>query len=586
MPALFALVGLVSSAVAAVPAVPSRQIPPAVLVELQQLENRFELALASDCDAERCFSRGCAYVDHAVADQPRSTSLPGLGMEAGPGSVASQEFLTQARCSFAHERTEESKDVQTLVRRLESKLSSGWTVVSVDNEVLQPLAPYMRDKPEPVVEEDPEEATEEVLPPEEEVDPWTSRIAGRELWASLLPHFYWMIGLFLVSLFGTLLIWAWRRVGQASFEEQALLATLGQAGPEATPTVEVEGGSEEELQAEADRAFVVEQDALWRARLSVLEAEGPDAELHALTRDLLRAGDLPLLAKAVLHFPETFPRAFPIGGDVAKPKLELAEYLKTVDAAALPADADFFRALNRHALAAALSASGLADLIGRLPPRLGALLFALAPTAEQVELSPLLSPPVIAGLCEQLLRSNRMDPSETAALFQVLGAEGSAESLAASLGEVSDRGAAFDAVGALSVLLPRLPRSTRDELFVGALRRFQGTLPSWHRGIFLPDMLFALSDEARVDLLLEVDVEGLAAWVSLLDGDERRNLLNTVPESLRNSLLAVSSFPSRARQLAQAERGRRELARAFQRQLGRAGLSFEEVVLAGASGAP
>ena len=55
--------------------VPDRQIPPSVINEVRLLENRFDIALGVDCDAERCFSKGCTYVDHAVADRPRSTGL-------------------------------------------------------------------------------------------------------------------------------------------------------------------------------------------------------------------------------------------------------------------------------------------------------------------------------------------------------------------------------------------------------------------------------------------------------------------------------------------------------------------------------
>ena len=64
--------GLISVSLAAEPSgVPSRTIPGSVLVELQSLENRFELALAQDCAVDQCYSNGCAYVDHAVADQPQ-----------------------------------------------------------------------------------------------------------------------------------------------------------------------------------------------------------------------------------------------------------------------------------------------------------------------------------------------------------------------------------------------------------------------------------------------------------------------------------------------------------------------------------
>ena len=57
---------------------PNSEIPATVLGELRMLENDFELALSQDCDAARCFSKGCTYVSHSVADRPRAASMPGL----------------------------------------------------------------------------------------------------------------------------------------------------------------------------------------------------------------------------------------------------------------------------------------------------------------------------------------------------------------------------------------------------------------------------------------------------------------------------------------------------------------------------
>ena len=70
----------------------------------------------------------------------------------------------------------------------------------------------------------------------------------------------------------------------------------------------------------------------------------------------------------------------------------------------------------------------------------------------------------------------------------------------------------------------------------------------------------------------------LAAWLLLQDPDGRAKLLSNVPASLRASLSAYTVFPSKARQLALAARGRQDLARGFQRQLARAGTSFVRVV--------
>src|SRR5690606_29935540 len=142
----------------------------------------------------------------------------------------------------------------------------------------------------------------------------------------------------------------------------------------------------------------------------------------------------------------------------------------------------------------------------------------------------------------------------------------------------------FDATGALSVLLPAVTPSDMGELFGRALRRFGGSLPDWYRGILLPDMLLELSDEARADLLLEVDVEALAAWQSLLDTVTSERVFAAAPRSLRTSLRAASVFASRAQQLALAERGRRELAAGFQARLARENLSFEQVVRSMAAG--
>ncbi len=602
----FAVVAiLLSGAFAQTPRVPSRQIPPSVLVELQLLENRFELALSTDCDADRCFSKGCAYMDHAVADQPRSASMPGLGQEAGPGSGISQEYLTQARCSFAHEKALESSDVQALVRRLQAKLSSGWTVVSVTNEVLQPLPPYLREPPEPEAEDELEvEDLPAIETPEVEPPAWSAAVAGRELWSALLPHFFWMIGLGLVTLAGLLAIWAWRRVGVVSPEEQALLAQLAQPEGDGATSPDAKDAAVVADDTDADQGFVEQQEAAWQARLEALDADHPDPELSALIRGLLRSGDIPLLAKAVLHFPESFPAAFPQGGDVASAKLELAAYLETADVDALPSDRELFESLNRHALSAALvtqadarivrslhedyGAAGIVEIIGRLSARVGALLFALAPLEEQHEVARLLAPRKVWEMAEQLLRSNRMDPNETEHLFTVLGAAQGDRPQPAVVEalEVSDRGAAFDAAGALSVLLPRLAPNQRAALFAGALQRFEGSLPTWYRGILVADMVLVLSDEARADLLLEVDGEVLAAWLSFLDADAKRALLAGAPASLRASVDSFAGFSSRARQLSLAARGRRELARGLQRQLVRARIPFEAVVGPTAAGDP
>lgn len=574
-PLLFAMI-VGASAQEAQP--PRRAIPPSVLAELAAVEDRFERAVATDCHAPRgaadappravCFSRGCTYVAHAVADRPQAASLPGLGGEPGPGSVEPQAWLTQARCSFAHEDFLDPTEVQALAQRLETKVTVGWTVVSVGSAPL----PALR-APEP-----PETVAPEPAPPPPPT-PWT-----RELWTTLLDDVPWMVAVVLGTLAITALIWAWRRVGRISPEERALWAEL-ERGPEVP-------SDPPEAPPEADA--VLEMAESWRRKL---DGE-PPPEVRGMLRDLLRARELPLLAKAVLTFPETLPRAFPSGGDVAEAKLELAAFLRTVDTAALPSDAELFAALRRHALSAAIAtqrdaeivrslresfgAAGLVGLVQRVSPRAGALVFALAPGDAQHEMVRLLPQPLLASLTQMLLRSNRMDPTEAAHLFEVLQAAGRDEPLPVgpSGHEISDHGDPFDAAGALSTLLPRLAPADRAALLTEALDRFGGSLPAWYADILIPDMLLELPDEARADLLLGIEVEPLAAWLSLADEEAREQILARAPGALKTSVRAVGAFPSRTRQVALAERCRRDLARGVQVQLGRTHRTFEQVIRA------
>ena len=568
-------------AVAQEPGPPRRLIPPSLLVDLVGVEDRFDLALATDCAAGMCQSKGCSYVAHTLADRPPSASLPGLGNEAGPSSTAdAQAWLTQARCEFAYEGSLDAEYVQALSRRLGTRTSGGYTTVSVSGQALPPLPPPVA---EPVVEPVPE--PEPPPPP-----PEPSLL--RDLWSTLLDDLPWMLGLILGTACATALIWGWRRLGRETIEEKAMLAEIAREGAEPLQA-DVESTDAPEPPPPPIDENVAVQLAGWRMRVAAIDPLRPDPGLQAMLRDLLRAGELPLLARAVLAFP-SLPAAFPAGGDIAASKLALAEYLKTADVAALPSDAELVRALNRHSSSAALAsqtdaevvrslreefgAGGLVTLIDGVSARAGALLFALAPPEAQQELVHLLEPGKMAAMAEQLMRSNRMDPAETEYLFAVLRQGPGVDMPTAAPADVSDRGFAFDAAGALSTLLPHLAQEDLAALLGRALDRFGGSLPSWYAEILVPDMLFALDAEARADLLLGADAESMAAWLSLQDSSVTERLLADAPNALRASIRSAPVSPSRARQLATAERGRRDLARDFQAQIARNRMRFEDVV--------
>lgn len=584
MAALFLLIPLV----AAEP--PRRQVPAAVLADVRTLQSRFEQALAMDCDAARCFSKGCNYVAHTVADRPRTTSLPGLGSDPGPGSVEPQAFLTQAQCAFTYEDTVAAEDVQALTRRLQLKVSQGWTTVTVAAQPLQALPDYVRTTPESEPESD---TPPEPVPAPEPPPPWTTEVAVQELWDTLLPHFAWMIAVVLGTLSLTTLIWAWRRVGQTSLEEQAFLAQLSQETSEAAP----DGNATAVVPQEDEiAAFVAAQQAAWSARMA-----DADPAISALAEELLRAGDLPLLAKAVLRFPQTLPAAFPNDGELGASKLALADYLKTMPADALPDDATFFEALNRHAMAAtvisqddaqlfrtlreAFGTVGMVTLIGDLPDRLGALLFVLSSMTEQREMVALMLEPQRAALASQLLRSNRMDPRETDALLSVLDAVRRGQPLTDLPSEmpISDRGMRVDAAGALSILLPNISQQPRSALLEDALSRFQRALPAWYHDILYADMVLFLPAESRTDLLLGLDVTLLNAWLAVQSDAARAALLHGAPNALLASTGAAPATPNNQQMLLAVE-GRRALAKGLHLYRSRAGIPLEAVLLS--KGAP
>lgn len=554
---------------------PARHVPPSVLGEVRAIEQRFEIALAADCPAPRCAPRGCAYLDHAVADQPRAASLPGLGEEAGPGSAPEQAWLTQANCSFAYEGEMAAADAAALARRLSVKLSGSWTAVRVEPKLLEALPLGLTE-----VEEVPPE-----VPPEAPA-PWSP---WRELWAALLPHFFWMVGVLLVTFAASLLIWAWRRVGQPSVEERMLLAELASAPPAETPVAPT---SSEEATAPDAAAYVEAQGRAWEARLAAFDPAHPDPELQYLSGALLREGARPLLAKAMLRFPATFHATFPQDGALATAKLELAAFLQEVDPAALPSEEALFRALEPRALAAALTAqsdaqvmaslrddfgaAGLISLSAQVSPRAGALLLVLAPPELAAEVVRMLSLERAEGLAAALMISNRVSPVERGYLHEVVSAARLGATLppAPAPTQGRDQGAPIDAEGVLSLLLEALPTVRREALFGVALQAGVGALPAWMRGVLVPEWLLLLADETRADLFLSVAVGPLAAWLALRPDDTRERLLSGAPNALRAAL----SAPLGERLHARAREGQRALSAALVQELNRSHRTFESVV--------
>ncbi len=589
--------------------VPEKHIPGSVLMELRAVESQFDLYLGRDCAPERCASKGCVYRDHAVVDLPRNSSLPGLPNEQGLGSVPAQEYLTKVYCEFAHEKSVPLKDVQSLQKRLEQRLSKGWLNVTVGRSILEPISPGLAISPPPLPEATP------VVKPEPKVEPappqkWEPELALRELWVTLLPHFAWMIAVLLATLATLSVIWGLRRVGKESLEEKALAAQLlanppkpiaAELKPEDDPSKKEvkEGQVLDALPAGEDpHAFVAEQQRVWSQRVSEADLGKDEGGVVELLRAWLGAREYDLLAKAILVFGDRLSLAFSSDGEYAVRKVEFADYLRNLDESRLPSDAEFFKKLNQHAIASSLLAqadaeiyrslreefgsAGVANLVEQLPPRNGALLFAVVPADCQLDVARILSRERRLQVAEQLLASNRINRADREHMFQTLDAARSGKPFPKAplpaAHEIADRGREVDAAGALSVLLQYVDVQDRKALFDAALTRSSGVYPGWYDSILFPDMLMKLPQELRTDLLLEVDLKSLAGWASVQPATFQAPFMAGLSNTMQQALKANQGFQSRTEQWHLAASGREQLVQAMKKQLSRGRVSFSAMV--------
>jgi hypothetical protein len=591
------------------PIVPDKHIPPTVLMELRSLENQFDLALGRDCAIERCVSKGCVYQDHTVVDIPRNTSLPGLNQNEGLGSVPPQEYLTQAHCDFVHEKSVAARDVQALVKRLEQRLSKGWLRVTVGRQILEPISPSLRESPpeKPAVEKPAPPPPAPPVPVVEAKPTWQSDVALRELWLTLLPHFWWMLGVVFFACAVAFLIWAARRVGRESIEEKAMLAQLESEKnssipiPIASSDTSVSTGPPVATIAPPGEAFVAEQKARWTQRIQSASTEAPDSATNEVVsgvlRDWLKAERFDLLAKANLQFGENISASLPVDGALAQRKVEFSHYLKTLDVATLPSDEDFFRALNHEAISSSVlsqsdamsfhglreefGSEGIVQLIQTLPARFGALLFGMISNDSQREVARMLSDDARFEMAAALLTSRRIAQGERAYLFSALNAARAGRPLpspaAIEKHDTVDRGYEFDGPLAVSEVMPFLESNQRKHLFDEALGRANGAFPSWYEEILYPQMLSNLAPELCTDLLLQIDSKRLSAWISLQNALWQQGFLGKLPTSLQNALASNGQFASSLDRTRQAQAARRDLSAAVQQLVSNGKTTFSEL---------
>jgi hypothetical protein len=126
--------------------------------------------------------------------------------------------------------------------------------------------------------------------------------------------------------------------------------------------------------------------------------------------------------------------------------------------------------------------------------------------------------------------------------------------------------------------LPHISSEDRSRLFATALNYHGGTAPQWYENIVFGHMLSNLPDEIRNDLLLEVDVHGLAAWLQRQTPNWRRAFVNELTGPLQNALAQTASAASPQHQAIWAKRGQAALVKALKGAYARRGVRFVDLV--------
>ena len=128
------------------------------------------------------------------------------------------------------------------------------------------------------------------------------------------------------------------------------------------------------------------------------------------------------------------------------------------------------------------------------------------------------------------------------------------------------------------MLFPHIESTDRQALFAGALERFGGSLPHWYEEIAFNHMLSALPDEVRKDLLLEVDVRGLAAWLQTQRADWRHSFTRELSGPLQNALAMNTVTSSHVELSRWAKRGHHGIVAALKTAYERKGVRFVDLV--------
>ena len=568
-----ALTGISLSAVAQNKKEVLRQYPENVHSELQDLSGKFAQHLYENCAESKCFYKGCV-VKSTRGLSKASNNLPGLpgidntAVKRATQSKAAQ--LSEATCYFAHTDKVKTKDAIKLKGFLQTVLSIKDTtkvVVVAQSVRALPESLKQEDKPKPEKKAEapkPEPTPEPFVPKEPKL---TQDQALVEFWEAVVPHFFWMIGILLATVSAFVIIWALRKIGRLSPEEQLMLATESKA----SDTSESANQDTEVEESESDRVFIEKQ--AW-----ILKIKENPAPFQNVLKSWFDEKNYPYIAQATLTFQNQAESILNSKEGSFEDRIEFADFLKHTPLSKLPSQSDLFKklslgyvsvaALNREDISLVqllrnnFESSGLAQLISSASFPTAAYLYALSPVSSLKGVNTLLSVSLKAEIVKELLKSNRISPQNLSQTLNFvkksIGLSVPEEQLSEHT-SISGFGVSIQTARALSFLMADLPSEQRIQLVKSIIAENNGVLPTGLENIVYPEMLLHLQDELRNDILLNTQPEVLLHWLKTVGGRKTlEKITSRAPNSLK-AAMSVENIPESAKSLSAQENLRQNI---------------------------
>ena len=472
--------------------VPKEKIPDLLLNQVRLLEADFVIALQKDCGGNGCFPRGCVYASHQMITMPGNRSLPGLSSGADDRDQSEPQYiLTGVTCEYTFESSLDQAGIKNLSRRLEAKLSKGALRVSL--KALE--IPAAANQPLPI------QPLELSL---------MDKIASQ-----LLQHFSWILGVILANILLILGLWAWRRIGYDSKEDE-LRFMLYKQKLEADAVIQapiLQADDPERTALQIRQTELTNRHdmnpGILQARLQLWLEEGAFQKVAYSLLILAKAQYSPLGAGSKssllsLQFSEFMQHFNPAGEDkrVIFQELEQEVMIKNhFDQSMILKVRQLFHNYDLKTLA--LRSESL---------EAKRALLALAPGIKKRDLVNAFDTRDLMPLAESFWDSNRVS---TAAICHWLN-----ESAEGTQGSSQD----CQAILILGFICSRLSIEQRLQL---------NNRPNqvWCDRVFYPEQLPELPIEAAKNLLLSVDALALNHWYEFLSQDQQAIVWNLLPPS-------------------------------------------------------